>query len=741
MFYNKIKSTLFLAMLLSPIFTLAQLIEKPFKKTRSSFAIVVDNVTYELARDEIKAYKQVLESDGLGTYIIYDNWISPDKIRATLQQLYLNKTSPLEGAVFIGNIPIPMLRDAQFLTSAFKMNQKIRWDKSSVASDRFYDDFDLKFDYLKQDTGRNKELYHYYSLKAESPQFIDMDIYSARIKPPVKEGENMVSKIKEYLNKLVILKQQSYKLDDMVVSYGHGYNSNAVNSVLGESQSLKSQFPHLFKPGGSIKFLNFRSANFMKYNLLTELKREGVDFAYMTGHGTASLQLLNGYPNVSNPQPSMENVARYLRSKMRDAKESKRDLTKVQADFQKSLGVSDKWFQEAFEPKSIEADSIYNDKLDMQISDVNNAKIQAKLVYLNSCLTGSFHLDDYIAGYYPFSNNQTIAAIANSVGVLQDLWPLEMLGLLNSGYRIGNWLKHTAYLETHILGDPTFSFASFRAKELNEATFFNKSAVYWKNLLKENDADLQSLALEKLTRILPEKIVSPILKEYYFNSSYESTRMEAFQLLSQFENKEYLEVLHAAKYDPYEYIRRRATYDLTDLGSEDFIKDLIQFYVSDPHSERIAYRVRWALQFMNPEQAHKEVNDLIRNNPAISYGRDLADKLDKEIANYGRTTQALVKALNDSSLSEKERLSELNTLRLYRHHAVVPDVIKIAKNKVNSESLRITALEVLGWFTLSYQRNNIVNGCDEILQSEASSLIKKEALKTKNRIRGNSHKL
>ena len=727
--------------MIGSIQSFAQQFEKPGIKSKTTFAIVVDEKTYNATRNELHAYKKLVEKDGLGTYIIHDNWSSPDKIRETLQKLYTDKSAPLEGTVLVGEIPVPMIRDAQYLTSAFKMNQKIRWDKSSVPSDRFYDDFDLQFEYLKQDTAKGREAYHYYSLKPESPQFIEMDIYSARIKPPVIQGEDRTQKIKDYLIKLVNLRGQSYPLDDMIVSVGHGYNSNSVNAIVGESIALKSQFPNLFKPGGSIKFLNFRSTEFLKFNLLSELNRPGIDFAYMTGHGTSTLQLLNGYPESSSPQPSMQNVARYIRSKMRSAKEDGRDLTTVKDNFKNSLGLSDKWFDDAFDQKSIDADSIYNLNMDIQIDDIKNANIQAKLVYLNSCLTGSFQLDNYIAGYYPFSNNQNIAAIANSVGVLQDLYPSELLGLIGKGYRIGNWLKHVAYLETHILGDPTFYFQSEKAKELNEATVLNNNASYWKSILKENDASIQSLALEKLTQILPEKEVSPILKSYYFNSDFESTRMQAFQLLSQFENKDYIEVLHAAKNDSYEYIRRRAIYDLTDFGSNEFVKDLIQFYIADPHSERIAYRIRWALQFMDTEIAKKEINSLIRENKSLFAGKELADKLDKEVVNNQAKQKAMIVTFKDKTIAEKERLAEVNTLRLYRHHIVIPELINLAKDNSESEILRIAALEAMGWFTLSYQRDNITKGCEDIISSDAPPAVKNEALKTKNRILGNSHKL
>lgn len=741
MSFNKLKAAILTSLISIGFNGLAQKIEQPSILSKTRFAIVVDRTTYHLAKDEIEAYKRSIEDDGLGTYIVYDDWESPEEVRDVLHQLYRDKNYPLEGTVLVGDIPIPMVRDAQFLTSAFKMNQKIRWDRSSVPSDRYYDDFDLQFEYLKQDTAIGKHLYHYYSLKAESPQFIEMDIYSARIKPPIAKGENMAQKIKEYLNKIVFLRQNRQVLDDMIASYGHGYNSNAVNSLIGESLALKAQFPQLFTPKGSIKFLNHRQAEFLKFDLLTELKREGIDLAYMTGHGTESLQLLSGYPAVSNPQPAMQNVARYLRGKMRNAKEDGRDLESVKLNFKNSLGVSDKWFEDAFSEESIIADSIYNENLDIQISDLKDANIQATVVYLNSCLMGAFHLDDYIAGYYPFSDNQNVAAIANSIGVLQDLWPTELMGLLSHGYRLGNWLKHIAYLETHILGDPTFHFASPKSAAINEATFFNKNINYWKSKLKDPDADIKALALVKLSQLLPEKEASPILKSFYFGSAQESTRMQAFQLLSRYENDDFMEVLHAAKSDPYEYIRRRSTYYLTDFGSDEFVKDLIQFAISDPHSERTTYRLNWAIQFMNPTIARREVNTLIRNNPSISQREELADRLDQAINRAEKRASDIKEELVNPNLSEKEKLSIIHSLRLYRHHSVVPNVIALAQNPQSSEAIRIAALEALGWFTISYQKESILAGCEAIIASSAPQAVKNEALKTKNRIRGNSHKI
>src|SRR5690606_7106023 len=730
MFFTYRKSIAALGLLLSAYAVQGQEIQQPNVQSESTFAIVVDTRTYQAAEAEIKAYQASVERNGLGTYVIHDQWASPQPIRQLLLELHRQEEAPLEGAVFIGDIPVPMIRDAQHLTSAFKMNQTMRWERSSVPSDRYYDDFDLQFRFLNQDTADSRQQLFYFSLAPESPQYLEMDIYTARIKPPVSKGENMIPKIKAYLNKLVQQRNQENPLDDMIASYGHGYNSNAINSLTGEMLTLKSQLPQLFRPGGSMKMLNFRNHDFVKFNLLSELKRDALDFAYMTGHGTTTLQLLNGYPYVSAPQPSMENVSRYLRSKVRSAKDAGRDVEATIERFKTSLGVSDKWFKDAFDPASIQADSIYNDNLDIQIRDIKDAGIKAKVVYLNSCLMGSYQLDDYIAGYYPFSENDNLVAIANSVGVLQDLWGTEMMGLLTHGYRMGNWLKHIAYLETHLLGDPTFHFAASGSNALNLQSFSNRSTAFWKQQLTQDDADLQSLALLRLTGLLPEAAVSPILKQHYFQSPFESTRMQAFELLRQFENEAYVEVLHAAKNDSYEYIRRQAVRDLTAYGADEFVEDVIAFYVNDPHSERVIYNTKWALQFINPERARDAVDTLIRKNPSVFAGEQLAAQLDADLAGYEKRRNDLLHQMENPQSSEKEKLSALRTLRLYRHHNLVPAVIRLVKDKQNTKALRVTGLEVLGWFDLSYQREAIVAGCEEVLNSEAPQTVKDEALKT-----------
>ena len=147
-----------------------RIVEKPARAWPTSFAILVDLETYKAAGDALKAYKAAVEEDGLSAHLIADAWKSPEQVREVIALLH-RAPPPLEGVALVGRIPVAMIRDAQHLTSAFKMNQKrYPFRRSSVPSDRFYEDPDLSFTFLKKDP-ENPTLF-YYSLAPDSPQRI-----------------------------------------------------------------------------------------------------------------------------------------------------------------------------------------------------------------------------------------------------------------------------------------------------------------------------------------------------------------------------------------------------------------------------------------------------------------------------------------------------------------------------------------------------------------------------------------
>ena len=90
-------------------------------QAQNSFAIIVDSETYNHCKNEIEAYRESVTKSGLNAFILENDWDSPDEIRDTLFHYYNKKN--LEGTVFVGDIPIAMIRKGQHFTSAFKMNE------------------------------------------------------------------------------------------------------------------------------------------------------------------------------------------------------------------------------------------------------------------------------------------------------------------------------------------------------------------------------------------------------------------------------------------------------------------------------------------------------------------------------------------------------------------------------------------------------------------------------------------
>ena len=188
------------AVLLCSVCANAQNIEKPTIQGKTSYAVIVDQTTLEKCRADIDSYKAVVESEGLPTFIVSDNWRCPDHVKNVIKDLYKNNN--LEGVFLIGDIPIAMVTRGTHLATAFKMDEReYPIGRASVPTDRFYDDLDLEFVPIKDSTDGLK---FFYQMSPTSPQYLECDIYSARLKPLASNGCKY-AQISKYLKKAVLI--------------------------------------------------------------------------------------------------------------------------------------------------------------------------------------------------------------------------------------------------------------------------------------------------------------------------------------------------------------------------------------------------------------------------------------------------------------------------------------------------------------------------------------------------------
>lgn len=709
----------------------AQTVVRPSVRTKSTFAIVVDQKSYNEAKAEIDAYRACVEREGLGTYLLIDDWKRPESIREQLIELHADRKAPLEGCVLVGDIPIAMVRDAHHLTSAFKMSPKADWKESSVPSDRYYDDFGLAFDYIRQDSVIGD--YHYVSLRADSKQYVMPDIYSSRIRSLKVEGMDKYRQIRDYLKKVVAEKESNNVFDQLTMARGHGYNSEDLVAWSGEQLALREQMPQLFKAGNTVKFYDFNTQYPAKNDFLNEIQRPGLDVMLFHHHGGPTTQYLNGSEEGSDIKICTENIKRGLRNRIKRLLRKNDRETAVRMCVEE-YKVPREWCEEVLEESYIKEDSIYNSNMNIFTEDIHKLTPNARFVLFDACYNGSFHMDDNIAGAYIFGKGKTIAAMGCTVNTIQDKWPDEFLGLMSDGMRIGQFLRFTCFLENHLVGDPTFHFAPDGSLDLdvNQAIVLKEGDVaFWKGQLKSPSADMQAMALRQLSMADYSEIV-PLLKQKYFDSDKFVVRLEAMRLLALNHPTEAVPVLKSSLNDTYELIRRFSTEYAERNSSPDLLSAWVESFLLRGHEKRHHFRVTSAIDAFDHDVAKVEVERLASMQPWYNHSC-----IDDFIERLGKRKEWLEKdfaVIRDSKSTDKKIGNEISIFRNKPITAAIEPLMNVLKDKKRGEELRVAAAETLGWYNLHYDKAGIINFL-KVFKTDNEKVMD-EVKKTLNRLEG-----
>ena len=709
----------------------AQTVILPSIKTKTTFAIVVDQKSYDEVKSEIDAYRSSIENEGLGTYLLIDNWKRPESIREQLIKLHKNEKAPLEGCVFIGDIPNPMIRDAHHLSSAFKMSPKANWQKSSIPSDRYYDDFGLTFDYIKQDS--LKPDYHYMTLRADSKQYISPDIYSARIRPLHLKDQNPYQMLRDYLKKTVAEKEKQNTLDQLTMARGHGYNSEDPLAWSGEQMALREQLPQIFKPGNTVKFYDFDMRYPMKPLYLNEIQREGLDIMLFHHHGGPTMQYINGYENGSSINLSIENAKIFLRSKVPSyAKKHGREA--AIKEYAKQYGVPESWCAEAFDEEKIKSDSIVNRNMDIYTEDIRLMAPNARFVLFDACFNGSFHLDDNIVGSYIFNRGKTIVTMGCTVNTIQDKWPDEFLGLLATGMRIGQFTRFTCFLENHLIGDPTFHFINNSELDIdiNQALVLQEGNVaFWKKQLNSPMADMQAMALRQLSMANYSGLVD-LLKKSYYESNYFVVRLEALRLLTLNHPTEVADVLQTAMNDSYELIRRYAVEYVEKNSNPKLLPAWIESYLLRGHENRHRFRIFSGIDTFDHDTA---LNELQKQAAKWSfYDSSYMNELSEYLPRQKKGLERDFTLIGNPESTTKQIQSEISRFRNKPITKAIEALLNIVKNENLEEELRVSAAETLGWYNLHYDKATIIKKLNAFQTSNPKLM--NEVTKTIHRLEG-----
>ncbi|MBR5856978.1 MAG: hypothetical protein IKY70_06875 [Bacteroidales bacterium] len=695
---------------------------------KTTVAVVVDEQTYAAIPAAVDAYVKAVTNEGRTGVLVVDKWSHPDSIKAELVKLYNNEA--LEGAVFVGEIPIPMLRDAQHFATAFKMFQERNWLDSSIPSDRFYDDFDLKFDYIKQDS--TNPLAHYYSLRADSAQEINCDIYSARIKAPNKDG-NAHQLIEAYLLKAVEAHKNPERMDNILHFAGHGYNSDAMNARIDEASALREQFPFLANYGTKLNFINFTYDTYVRDRITTAMQDETMDLAILHHHGSEDTQYFNGAPIVGNAEQWLELAKNAYRTRIRKAKKQGEKINQIA----KSINVPTSWFANVNDKDVVLADSLFAAQKDLTVYDLDGYVSGAKVVIFDACYNGCFLVDDYIAARYIFNPGSTIVTKGNTVNTLQDTWTNELMGLLNLGVSVGDWAKGQLTIEAHLIGDPTFAFAPQKELlggfDLARAIVTEKNNVsYWRKVLKADVAsEAKALAIKMLYK--NNAISSSELLEIAKTSPYSHVRLEAFMTNKQIADENLVEAIKIALADNYEITQRMAMITAGKNASPELIPDVVEAFMNPATSARVYFQASGALDGFDSELVVKEMEGLKEK-----YSRWIDEK----------EYDALVKRIKDvfqGKLDEYALLKDANADKTDKRYAITgerngcnPFAVENFYYTIENDSdvkYKLMAAEALGWYKYSYLKPQIIEKCNALVEVVEDAQVKNELVKTVNRLK------
>ncbi len=639
---------------------------------KTGFAVVIDPQSYQEAQTEIDQYLKVVKKRGLYPFLVIDRWGVPDSIREELIRLHNDSEHPIEGCVLIGDIPVPMVRDAQHMASAFKMDQdRFPRIESHIPSDRFYDCFDLKFDYIDQDSSR----WFYYSLRADGAQKLAPTIYSARITPRDNERGERYEKLRRYMQRVNEADKNNRELLNVLMFGGDGNLSGSFAARTDAKIEFYEQFPWMKSQQLSVVYLDYTRDKYIKARLTDELQHPKTDYALLSHHGDPTIQYLSG--------------------------------TK--------------------DPRDI-----------LVTKEFANYHPQTRLVSLDACYNGSFHLDDNIQEAYLFGEgNGTLLVLANSVNAIQDKWVNRYTGLLGLGMRAGFLAKLGTFMEFHLFGDPTYAFAKSADPgfDINQAINY-APARFWFKQLSNNYPAVQGLAIHMLA--LDGKKWSDSIYKKFVSSENRIVRLSCLMELAQFKDKNLLRCIMLALHDEHEMTQRFAVLYAGKYGDPRLVDVISGLRCENNLSERVDFDLNNVLRSFDSTAVMNSANHYLDLRAPFHSNPDSVNKAITDVIKLYAGQQAfdIRKALKSTKASQNSKMNAIHSMRNNPPHYYTDDILDYLESYVPAEDsvLQRATWEAIGWFDMSYRAPDIAEAALKVSQDEKYPVtVRKEALKTYNR--------
>jgi hypothetical protein len=299
--------------------------------------------------------------------------------------------------------------------------------------------------------------------------------------------------------------------------------------------------------------------------------------------------------------------------------------------------------------------------------------------------------------------------------------------------RVGNLAKYAPYLEQHLIGDPTFAFASADDKVDADALLRDAKSATWRRLLNdERYPALQAMAVEQLFR--RGELSSDDLLSLFKQSRSHQMRMQTFINLSECRDDNFIEAIRLGLSDGYEMVERFAANMLSKSGDERLLPAMISVAIRNNTSERVEFALKQAMPMFS-EQAM--LDEFERQFPSTNYAdaQLVHDQIRHAIEVNARRWITPMQQIMDPERSAKGRMQDIRAMRNYQVHFLVPQLLDYMQQSTDAE-VQQAMLEAFGWFGYSVQCDRIAAVALRMSRDEQlAPAVRNEALKTYNRLK------
>ena len=512
---------------------------------------------------------------------------------------------------------------------------------------------------------------------------------------------------------------------------GHGYISESKVARIDEKGSYLEHFPELRGRVNRIGYLDHSDHNPVKTMLMDELMRTDLDLAVLHHHGYWDTQYLNALVKPQTVRAAKDFVTRYCREHIYEAKQRGKNADSLRVALEKKFDLPQSWLANALDPELTKQDSLDEAASDLHLEDFKGYGFRPNVpvVVIDACFCGSFHQDDCIANEYLFQPGRTVVCIANTVNVLQDKWSDRLLGLLSNGGCVGDIARYSTYLESHVIGDPTFRFAPTNGNTLNLNHIINEDKPsVWKKLLNNDHPDIQALAIEHLFR--HDLISSAKLRSIYESSPYATVRLQALEKIALMGDDNFIEVLKEASQDSHELVQRQALRLIGKSGDERLIPALIKVCISNNTSDRCNFNAIADLSVFPKDKLLAEF-DLQFNSPTVCYMQKdsvrtkIRRTIERSADKWTKDTELIV----NPSTTAKKRIMYIRQCRNFMAHGLIPMLIDYLP-KADADSQK-ALLEAFGWHNYSTMVPRMIEAAKAIAaDTRYDEAVRNEATKT-----------